>query len=331
MKELNAIDLLNYLTNEEVIKEIPTGYSIWGFYKWKATGFIYRHCRGSLHEKPYDEIFKQYYNRFVYGFDEYIYTDYENQKACFYEEKLITGLKNAFSDVLNGCNGWAELFEWGTIEELDKECVNDAIYLSNTLKRIPFDADMTIKLKTYQELRPIYSKCIQYEFDARVGQLKERCEELTPMYSKIVDAIELWEQEVEPFMRIYGHTNEDEEEAQDKRNEGEYVLQLPNELNTEKAQRVFNKAIGKGWVRANNDGFEWVGIDGKRIKAQLGYLCAEIYGYKYNAKTGNEGENIPYEALQRLFSVTRLDRAIQQVYEAQKPQLWRRQIDEIIE
>lgn len=106
---------------------------------------------------------------------------------------------------------------------------------------------------------------------------------------------------------------------------------LPDELNTQKAQKTFAKAIAKGWiVRIPDGGFEWLGTDRKGSKAQLSYLCAKVYGYQYNVTKGNVGENVPYEALERLFNVTRLDRAMQQTFEAKKPQLWRGTIDQII-
>lgn len=106
---------------------------------------------------------------------------------------------------------------------------------------------------------------------------------------------------------------------------------LPDELNTQKAQKTFAKAIAKGWiVRKQDGGFEWLGTDRKGSKAQLSYLCAKVYGYQYNVTKGNVGENVPYEALERLFNVTRLDRAMQQTFEAKKPQRWRGTIDQII-
>lgn len=108
-------------------------------------------------------------------------------------------------------------------------------------------------------------------------------------------------------------------------------LNLPDEVNTPKAQKTFAKAIEKGWMKERPEGgFEWKGFGKRPSKAQLSYLCAKIYGYQYSVRNGNVGDNVPYEALERLFNVTRLDRAIQGVFEAKKPQLWRQQIDQII-
>lgn len=108
-------------------------------------------------------------------------------------------------------------------------------------------------------------------------------------------------------------------------------LILPDELKTQKAQKTFAKAIEKGWMQLKLDGsIVWLGFGNRPSKAQLAYLCAKVYGYRYTTDRGNIGDRVPYEALERLFNVTRLDRATQQVFESSKPQLWRKQIDGII-
>lgn len=117
----------------------------------------------------------------------------------------------------------------------------------------------------------------------------------------------------------------------EQRPDGGDSIELPDELNTPKAQKTFAKAIAKGWMVARPEGgYEWLGTDKKGSKAELSYLCAKVYGYKYTADRGNVGDSVPYEALQTLFSVTRLDRAMQQTFEVQKPQRWRQKIDQII-
>ena len=129
------------------------------------------------------------------------------------------------------------------------------------------------------------------------------------------DYVDLWQQD----------------EPQDSENNSSLAACLADGLNTQKAQNTFAKAIAKGWMRQRIEGgFEWLGIDGKKSKAQLAYLCAKVYGYQYKAGRGNVGDNVPYDALERLFDVTRLDRAMQQVFEAKRPQRWRQKIDQII-
>lgn len=107
---------------------------------------------------------------------------------------------------------------------------------------------------------------------------------------------------------------------------------LPDSLNTEIARKVFGKAIANGWMSKTASGYKWRGIDGKASKAQLAYLCGKVYGYQYgNTYSGNVGDRVPYEALQALFSITRLDRALRQANEAKKPQRWRQIIDSLFD
>lgn len=125
---------------------------------------------------------------------------------------------------------------------------------------------------------------------------------------------------------------EPQQEQPEAREDNVRVLQLPDELNTETAQAAFGKAIEKRWMNIEQDGKpKWVGFGKKGRKAQWAYLCAKIWGYKYSATKGNIGGSVPYEALELFFGETRLDRAVQQVFEATKPQPWRLQIDALFE
>lgn len=105
---------------------------------------------------------------------------------------------------------------------------------------------------------------------------------------------------------------------------------LPDPLNTGLAPMVFPKAIERGWMKKTTGGAKWLGTDGNASKAQLAYFCGRAYGYELNSKVnGNAGGHVPYEALQRYFNVTRLDRSLKQCYEAKKEQPWRKIIDSI--
>ena len=102
------------------------------------------------------------------------------------------------------------------------------------------------------------------------------------------------------------------------------------DLNTGLAPMVFPKAIERGWMKKTTGGAKWLGTDGNASKAQLAYFCGRVYGYELNSKVnGNAGGHVPYEALQRYFNVTRLDRSLKQCYEAKKEQPWRKIIDSI--
>ena len=107
-------------------------------------------------------------------------------------------------------------------------------------------------------------------------------------------------------------------------------IALPLELDTDEAREKFAEAVARGWMIEKGDGYEWRGVAEKGKRGQLAYFCGRVYGYERGATyEGNTGAHVPYQQLERLFSETRLDRALSQVYEAKKPQPWRRLIDEI--
>lgn len=106
---------------------------------------------------------------------------------------------------------------------------------------------------------------------------------------------------------------------------------LPKELDTPRARRYFAEAVRLGYMELTEDGrYRWLGTGRKPCTAELAYFLGRVYNYKYTI-TGNAGENFPEESLNKLFGVSRLYSSLTQVYNAQKPQRWRRLIDEICE
>ncbi|MBO4464921.1 MAG: hypothetical protein J5797_12115 [Prevotella sp.] len=106
-------------------------------------------------------------------------------------------------------------------------------------------------------------------------------------------------------------------------------LALPKELDTKKARQCFVRAIKKKYMEKADDGkYRWLGTNDKGNRSELAYFCGKVYGYVYRFN-GNAGEKFPEESLNNLFGVTRLYSSLTQVYNAQKPQSWRRLIDEI--
>ena len=105
---------------------------------------------------------------------------------------------------------------------------------------------------------------------------------------------------------------------------------LPKELDTARARKYFHKAIEHGYMREENGRFRWIGTDNRGNRSELAYFLGKVYGYVHTS-TGNAGENFPEESLDNLFGTTRLYSSLTQVYSAQKPQGWRRLIDEICE
>ena len=108
-------------------------------------------------------------------------------------------------------------------------------------------------------------------------------------------------------------------------------IKLPKELDTDEARKYFAKAMEKQYLEAVDGGkYRWIGTDNKGKTAELAYFLGRVYNY-VNTETGNDGENFPEESLNKLFGAKRLYSSLTQVYDAQKPQRWRSQIDEMFD
>lgn len=111
--------------------------------------------------------------------------------------------------------------------------------------------------------------------------------------------------------------------------EGDNRMPLPKDLNTPRARKYFARAIELQYMEPAEDGrYRWTGTGKKPCTAELAYFLGKVYNYKYTI-TGNAGENFPEESLNELFGVKRLYSSLTQVYNAQKPQRWRSQIDDM--
>lgn len=97
---------------------------------------------------------------------------------------------------------------------------------------------------------------------------------------------------------------------------------LPEELNTDRARKYFARAIDAQYMTPTANGYKWV-FGGKRGGlARLGYFVEKVY-------CPTNTEQIPQQAVNRLFGVNRIDSAIAQVHNAKKPQNWRAEIDKL--
>lgn len=109
---------------------------------------------------------------------------------------------------------------------------------------------------------------------------------------------------------------------------GSNRIPLPPELDTENAQKYFQKAIARGYMEiVGPEKFRWVGTVEKGRLSQLAYFCGCVYGYKHG-KYGNEGENIPHKELEKLFNVKRLYDSLVHAHD-RAAQAWRIPIDNL--
>lgn len=101
---------------------------------------------------------------------------------------------------------------------------------------------------------------------------------------------------------------------------------LPNELDTDRANKYFARAIEAGYMTTTAAGYKW-GFGGKRgAKARLAYFVERVYCPSATDKIQSDIIRL----LQQLFGVERLDRAIQQNADTGKSRAvmkWRAEID----
>lgn len=95
-----------------------------------------------------------------------------------------------------------------------------------------------------------------------------------------------------------------------------------NGKETEREKEYFAKAIEAGLMEKTNSGYKWLHNNG--LKASLGYFLNRVFNPKGTAQ-------IPYQRMENLFNVTRLDTATDQALTAKKPQKWRKEIDTLFD
>ena len=91
---------------------------------------------------------------------------------------------------------------------------------------------------------------------------------------------------------------------------------------TKREKKYFAKAIEAGLMEKDGGNYRWLHNNG--MKASLGYFLNKVFNPKGTAQ-------IPYQCMENLFNVTRLDTAIDQALTAKKPQKWRKEIDTLFD
>ena len=94
---------------------------------------------------------------------------------------------------------------------------------------------------------------------------------------------------------------------------------LPSKI-TKKEVECYEKAINSGMAEKTEDGYKWLYNNGS--KASLAYFLYKLFN-------PNGTGQIPYQRLNKLWNVTRLDSALSQTLNARHPQRWRTQIESL--
>ncbi len=129
----------------------------------------------------------------------------------------------------------------------------------------------------------------------------------------------LKEMGVEPLPILTDKSEETGEEESDKPTAD---IAKPQQK-TEREKKYFAKAIEAGLMEKKGDkNYKWLHNNG--MKASLAYFLKRVFNPKGTTQ-------IPYQRLEVLFGVTRLDTALDQVLTAKKPQKWIKEIDTIFD
>lgn len=99
-------------------------------------------------------------------------------------------------------------------------------------------------------------------------------------------------------------------------------VKMPDELNTDRARKYFARAIEAKYMTPTANGYKWE-FGGKRGGlARLGYFVERVF-------CPTNTEQLPEQAINKLFGVTRIGSATTQLHNAKKPQKWRAEIDKL--
>ena len=97
---------------------------------------------------------------------------------------------------------------------------------------------------------------------------------------------------------------------------------ISTEPRTDRAKQAFAKAVELDFMIQTSNGYKWTFDNGSKVS--LGYFICMVYNQDNTKIT-------PFKALEKLFGVSRLDRAAEQATSAKKPQPWRDGIDKLLQ
>lgn len=174
-------------------------------------------------------------------------------------------------------------------------------------------------------------------FEDAVGELSN-AEELRNVYNLICERfnVDIWK-DVEQPKQANSKQATDTQSLNEgtKNNVGVGGVLLSDVLNTDRVKSIFEGAYNKGWMEVDGGKYRWIGLkdkNGEVIRGkgqQFVYMIGEIFGYKKGC-SGNDGNNIPCKAIEELFGVSDIYSKLIKCWEANKPQAWRKPIDEMI-
>lgn len=153
---------------------------------------------------------------------------------------------------------------------------------------------ITGKEKGAALLKPIYEKYKDFKMEAKI----EKCNPNAirnpnyPRFLYLENVLELWEKDAEPFMRLFGQTNDSKVET----------VSLPDELDTDEAKKLFSCIQ---WCKKDGNLYKWTGS-----LALFGYFVDKTSDYLGIRPSNNR---IPWKKYRKAFQMKDTDTAEQAV------------------
>lgn len=153
---------------------------------------------------------------------------------------------------------------------------------------------ITGKEKGAALLKPIYEKYKDFKMEAKI----EKCNPNAirnpnyPRFLYLENVLELWEKDAEPFMRLFGQTNDSKVET----------VSLPDELDTDEAKKLFSCIQ---WCKKDGNLYKWTGS-----LALFGYFVDKTSDYLGIRPSNNR---IPWKKYRKAFQMKKTDTAEQAV------------------
>lgn len=153
---------------------------------------------------------------------------------------------------------------------------------------------ITGKEKGAALLKPIYEKYKDFKMEAKIEKCNPNAirNPNNPRFLYLENVLELWEKDAEPFMRLFGQTNDSKVET----------VSLPDELDTDEAKKLFSCIQ---WCKKDGNLYKWTGS-----LALFGYFVDKTSDYLGIRPSNNR---IPWKKYRKAFQMKDTDTAEQAV------------------
>lgn len=205
---------------------------------------------------------------------------------------------------------YAKALDYGTDVYMggDEYCQTQNVNNRKEYYRVIFDAYN--ELKNHEKyIEEDYNLYMEKERVSFIPYRSEECKAVVAMFW----ICKSYHDEIEYIVEELNLCQKSEKSNIKKKERLEYIS-----VKTEREKKYFAKAIEAGLMGKTDRGCRWLHNNG--LKASLGYFLNRVFNPKGTTQ-------IPYQRMENIFNVSRLDVAIDQAINTKRPQKWRKEID----